>query len=481
MSQHAVANAEASGPSRKGNRVFALVREALSDEPADYTQGDLNRAVLLLAIPMMLEMALESVFSVVDVFWVGHLGADAVAAVGLTESLLTLVLAVSSGLGTATTAIVARRKGESDTKRASLDAVQSIFVGLVIALAIAGPLFAYSPRLLTLMGATPQVAQVGHAYARITLGTSGIILLLSLNNAIFRGAGDAVFAMRLLAVANCINLVLDPLLIFGLGPFPKLGVAGPAVATLIGRSSAVVYQFYRLLRGTKRICITRDTIRIQTHELWQFLRVSSTGMLQFLLEQGSWLGIIRIVSLFGPAAIAGYTVAFRIIGFALLPALGISNAAATLVGQSIGARMPDRAKSSVWRTALWNFAFLGSISLLFLLFAPFVVGLFTQDQGARQTAAEGLRYFSIGNFFFSFGVVFLQAFNGAGDTMTPTLINLIGFWVIEIPVAYFLGRHTGMSIRGVFAAILGAQLLAVGTSAVFFLRGKWLQPKAILD
>ena len=465
----------------KGTGLFNLLKQALSGAPVDYMQGSLNKAVLLLAVPMMLEMALESVFSVVDIFWVGRLGPDSVAAVGLTESLLTIVLAVSTGLSTAITAIVARRIGEDDKERASLDAVQGIVVGLLIALFIAGPLFFFSPELLKLIGATPHVAEVGKNYARITLGTSGVILLLSLNNAIFRGAGDAAFAMRLLTVANLINIVLDPLLIFGVGPFPKLGVEGPAVATLIGRGSAVAYQVFRLLRGTDRIKITLACIRLNGHEMWQFLRVSAAGMVQFLLEQGSWLGIIRIVSMFGAAAVAGYTIAFRIIGFALLPALGISNAAATLVGQSIGAQQLDRAKSSVWRTAIWNFAFLGTLSLLFILFAPFLVGLFTRDAGARRTAVIGLRFFSFGNFFFSFGVVFLQAFNGAGDTLTPTYINLLGFWVLEIPIAYLLGRHTGLKIDGVYAAVLGAQLLAVIGSAFFFLRGRWLKSQVLTD
>ena len=466
---------------KAGTGTLSLLKQALSGAPADYTQGSLNRAVLLLAIPMMLEMALESVFSLVDIFWVGRLGADAVAAVGLTESLLTLVLAVSTGLSTAITAIVARRIGENDDQRASLDAVQGIVVGLSIALLIAGPLFFFSPELLKLIGATPQVADLGKNYARITLGTSGIILLLSLNNAIFRGAGDAAFAMRLLTVANVINIVLDPLLIFGIGPFPKLGIEGPAVATLIGRTCAVAYQVFRLIRGTDRIRITLGAIRINGHELLQYLRVSSAGMLQFLLEQGSWLGIIRIVSLFGAAAVAGYTIAFRIIGFALLPALGISNAAATLVGQSMGAQQPDRAKSSVWRTAMWNFAFLGSLSLIFIVFAPFLVGLFTHDAQARRPAVEGLRFFSFGNFFFSFGVVFLQAFNGVGDTVTPTYINLLGFWVLEIPIAYFLGRHTGLKLNGVYVAVIGAQLLAVLVSAFFFLRGRWLHSQILVD
>ncbi len=456
-----------------------MIRQALSSEPADYTTGDLNKAVFLLAIPMMLEMALQSVFSVVDVFWVGHLGANAVASVGLTESLLTIVLAVSSGLGTATTAVVARRIGEGDKERAALDAGQSILVGLCISVLLAVPLFLFAPRLLVLIGASPQVAAIGRNYARVTLGASGIVLLLSLNNAIFRGAGDAATAMRLLWIANGINLALDPLLIFGIGFFPKLGVTGPAVATLIGRSCAVLYQFYRLFRGTARIRLGFRSLRVDFHELRLFMRVSATGMLQFLLEQGSWLFIIRIVSLFGAAAVAGYTVAFRIISFAMLPSLGLSNAGATLVGQHLGANMPDRAKSSVWRTAMWNFAFLGSISILFILIAPVLVALFTSDPSARQTAAEGLRYFSAANLFFSFGLVFLQAFNGAGDTLTPTVINLFGFWLVEVPIAFLLARHTGLKARGVYIAIFSSQLLIVLASWLLFVRGRWLHTKLL--
>lgn len=469
------------GQPRGLHALAALLRQALAGGPEDYTTGDLNKAILLLAIPMMLELALQSVFSVVDVFWVGRLGADAVASVGLTESLLTVVLAVSSGLGTATTAVVARRIGEGDRERAALDAGQSILVGLCAAALLAAPLFLYAPQLLRLIGASPQVAAVGRNYARVTLGASGVVLLLSLNNAIFRGAGDAAIAMRLLWVANGINLLLDPFLIFGLGPFPKLGVTGPAVATLIGRSCAMVYQFYRLFRGTARIRLYARSLRVNPHELRLFLRVSATGMLQFLLEQGSWLFIIRIVSLFGAAAVAGYTVAFRIISFAMLPSLGLSNAGATLVGQHLGANLPDRAKSSVWRTALWNFAFLGSVSMLFILLAPVLVGVFTKDPGARETAAEGLRYFSAANLFFSFGLVFLQAFNGAGDTLTPTVINLIGFWLVEVPVAFMLARHTGLHARGVYIAIFGSQLLIVLASWLLFLRGRWLRTKLIAE
>ncbi len=461
--------------------VTKTLKQALRGAKTDYTTGDLNKAILLLAVPMMLEMALESLLSVTDIFWVGRLGADAVAAVGLTESLLTLVLAISAGLSTSVTAIVARRVGEGDCDRAALDAVQSIVVGIGISFLLVLPLYFFAPQLLGLMGAKPSVVRLGSTYAHITLSTSGVIILLSLNNAIFRGAGDAAYAMRLLWIANFINLVLDPLLIFGIGPFPKLGVAGPAVATLVGRSSGVLAQVYRLFKGSEHIRISRKHLRINPHELWQFLRVSSSGVLQFLLEQGSWLGIVRVVSLFGAKAVAGYTIAFRIIGFVLLPSMGLSNAAATLVGQHIGANMLDRARSSVWRTGLWNFAFLGSISLGFVVFAPFLVGLFTQDPAVKSTAIEGLRLFSYGNLLFSFGIVFLQAFNGAGDTVTPTYINLFGFWILEIPLAWFLGRHTNLHVEGIFVAILIAQAVAVAVSGFLFMRGRWTKTKAIVE
>ncbi len=457
----------------KKQGVFAFLKETLAGTRISYTTGNLNRAVLALAVPMMLEMALESVFSVVDIFWVGRLGEDAVAAVGLAEALLTLVFAVQAGLSSAATAMVARRIGEGDRDRAAVDAVQALGVGLAISLFIAAPAWLLAPTLLGWLGASRAVVAVGAPYAHILLGTSGVIILISLSNAIFRGAGDAAFAMRLLLAANVVNLILDPLLIFGVGPFPKLGIAGPAVATLIGRGSAVLYQFYRLGRGSKQLKIERRHLRFSVGEMWQYARVSSAGVLQFLLEQGSWLAIIRIVSLFGANAIAAYTIAFRITGFALMPSMGLSNAAATLVGQNIGADLPDRARKSVWRTGVWNFVFLGTVSLPFILFAPFWVGLFTHDPAVIRTAAQALRLFSCGNLLFSFGIVFLQAFNGAGDTLTPTYINLVGLWILEIPLAWYLGRHTHLRLEGIFVAILIAQSVAVAASGYLFVRGRW--------
>ena len=464
---------------QKAPSKLTLLRDALAGSAADYTKGSLNQAILLLAVPMVLEMALESVFAVVDIFWVSRLGSNPVAAIGLTESLLMLVYAISSGLGTAATALVARRMGEGDKEKAGVDAVQAIAVGLGIGLLLAYPAWRFAPGMLSLLGAPAPVVQVGATYARITLGTSGVIILLSLNNAIFRGAGDAAFAMRLLAVANIINLLLDPLLIFGVGPFPKLGVVGPAVATLTGRSCAVLYQVYRLLRGSERFRIGRRHLRLHVREMVRYLEVSSTGILQFLLEQGSWLGLVRIVSMFGAAAIAGYTIAFRIVGFVLLPSFGLSNAAATLVGQHMGTGDHARARSSVWRTGLWNFALLGSASLLFIIFAPALVGLFSHEAAVKPTAVESLRVLSAGNLMFAFEAVFVQAFNGAGDTRTPTIINFVGFWLIEIPMAWALARHTSLHIAGVFYALLTAQVVAVVASGLLFLRGGWTKTRSL--
>ena len=330
---------------------WQAVKEALRGSHQDYTAGSLNRSILLLAIPMVLEMVLESLFAVVDVFFVSRLGADAIATVGLTESILTLVFAVGMGLGMATTAMVARRVGEKDAEGAAHAAVQAILLGIAAALLLGLPCLLFAPRLLGLMGATPAILHVGSGYARIALGGSGVIVLLFLNNAIFRGAGDAALAMRLLWVSNILNLILDPCLIFGLGPFPRLGVTGAALATLIGRGIGVLYQFYRLARGTERLCILTRHLRIQFAVLRNLLRVSANGILQFFIGQASWIALVRIVSLFGPGALAAYTISIRIVVFAILPAWGLSNAAATLVGQSLGAGDPERARSAVLRTA----------------------------------------------------------------------------------------------------------------------------------
>jgi putative MATE family efflux protein len=453
--------------------IWPSIREALRGTHQDFTAGSLNRAILLLAIPMILEMVLESLFAVVDVFWVGRLGADAVATVGLTESLLSLVFAIGLGLSLSTTAMVARRIGEKDHTGAADAGVQAIFLGLAVSFLVGIPCFFFGPNLLRMMGASPQIIAVGSGYARIALGGSGAIMLLFLNNAIFRGAGDAAIAMRLLWVSNIINLILDPCLIFGLGPFPKLGVTGAALATFTGRSIGVAYQFYRLLRGTERIRILRRQIRLHAEVLLRLLRVSLTGIMQFAIAHTSWIGLVRIVSIFGATALAGYTIAIRIIIFIILPSWGLSNAAATLVGQNLGAKRPDRAEKSVWRTGFYNMLFLGAIGVFFILFAEPVVRLFTHDPEVIPLAASCLRILSYGNIGYAYGMVMLQAFNGAGDTVTPTIVNFFGFWLLEIPLAYFLAIPGGLHSNGVFISIVSAEAAIAAVSVVLFKQGRW--------
>ena len=453
--------------------IWSSIREALRGSHQDFTTGSLNRAILLLAIPMVLEMVLESLFAVVDVFWVGRLGADAIATVGLTESMLSLVMAIGFGLSLSTTAMVARRIGEKDPAGAAVAGVQAIAIGLAFSAMVGLPCLFYAPNLLRLMGASPQIVATGSGYARIALGGGGVIMMLFLNNAIFRGAGDAAIAMRLLWVSNIINLILDPCLIFGWGPFPKLGVTGAALATFTGRSIGVLYQFYRLLRGSERLRILRSQLRVNLGVLLRLLRVSLTGILQFLIAHTSWIGLVRIVSVFGSDALAGYTIAIRILIFILLPSWGLSNAAATLVGQNLGAKQPERAQISVWRTGFYNMLFLGIIGVIFLVFATPVIRLFTNDPAVVPLAATCLRILSYGNIAYAYGMVMLQAFNGAGDTVTPTWVHFFGFWLLEIPLAYFLAipRHVGAN--GVYISIVVAEA-AIAIAGVFlFRRGRW--------
>jgi putative MATE family efflux protein len=457
--------------------LWQAIREAVRGSHRDFTAGNLNRAILLLAIPMVLEMVLESLFAVVDIFWVGRLGPDAIATVGLTESMLTLIFAIGMGLGMSTTAMVARRIGEKDPEGAAVAGMQGILLSLAVSVLIALPCIHYAPQLLRLAGGTPSIVATGAGYTRIALGGSGVLLLLFLNNAIFRGAGDAAVAMRLLWVSNIINLALDPCLIFGLGPFPKMGVTGAAAATLTGRSIGVLYQFYRLARGTERIRIGVRQMRLELRVMFRLIRVASAGILQFLIAQASWIGLVRIVSVFGAAALAGYTIGIRIIIFILLPSWGLSNAAATLVGQNLGAGEPGRAESSVWRTGLWNMVFLGTMGVVFFLFATPLVSFFTADVAVAHIAANSLRIFSCGNIAYAYGMVMMQAFNGAGDTLTPTLVNLAGFWVLELPLAWWLAHRTRLAENGVFLSVVLAEIFMVAASVMLFRQGRWKRQK----
>jgi putative MATE family efflux protein len=376
-----------------------------------------------------------------------------------------------------TTAMVARRIGEKDSEDASIAGVQAVILGVVISLAIGIPCFIYAPELLKIMGATPNIVSTGSGYARIALGGCGAVTLLFLNNAIFRGAGDAAIAMRLLWVSNIINLVLDPCLIFGLGPFPRLGVTGAALATFTGRSIGVAYQFYRLARGTERLPSLARHLRLNLAVLWRLIRVSITGILQFAIANTSWIGLVRIVSTFGAAAVAGYTIAIRVLIFVILPSWGLSNAAATLVGQNLGAGKPDRAEASVWRTGLYNMLFLGAVGVLLVLFAEPTVRLFTHDPEVVPLAASSLRILSYGNIGYAYGMIMLQAFNGAGDTVTPTWVNLFGFWFLEIPLAYWLAIPMNLRSKGVYFSIVIAECSIALAGILLFRRGRWKQQK----
>ena len=452
---------------------WPTIREAIRGSHHDYTSGPIGRAIILLAVPMVLEMLMESLFAVVDIFWVAHIGPDAVATVGLTESMLTLAYTAAMGLSIGVTAMVARRIGEKKPEAAAEAAVQGIALGVITALVIgvAGVLLA--PTLLGLMGASPEVIATGQNYTRIMLGGNIVILLIFLINAIFRGAGDAAIAMRVLWLANSINIVLGPLLIFGVGPFPRLGLMGAAIATTIGRGTGVLYQLYRLWRRDGRVVIHRDQIALKPAVMKTLLRLSGTGTFQVFVGMASWIGLTRINASFGTDALAGYQIAIRIIIFALLPSWGLANAAATMVGQALGARKPERGEEAVWKAALYNVVFLGTAGLVFVIFANPIAHVFTQDPEVASIAASCLRIISYGYLFYAYGMVLTNSFNGAGDTWTPTWLNLFCFWLWEIPLAWVLAMHFNLGPQGVaWAVTIAFSTLAVA-SALLFRRGRW--------
>ena len=416
---------------------------------------------------------MESVFAIADIFWVSKLGSDAVATVGITESMLALIYAVAIGVSIGATATVARRTGEKDPEGAASAAVQAIALGIALAtpIGITGALLA--PKLLAFMGGSPALVATGWRYTAIMLGGNVVIMLLFLINAIFRGAGDAAIAMRVLWFANILNIVLGPCFIFGLGPFPKLGVTGAALATTIGRGTGVLFQLWTLWRGRGRVVIRRRHLKLDPAVMLRMLRLSSNAMFQVLIGTASWIGLVRIISGFGSAALAGYTIGIRIIVFAILPSWGMANAAATMVGQSLGAGKPDRAERSVWIAGFYNMIFLGVVGLTFVIGAPFLVSLFTSDPAIVPYGVACLRYVSYGFLFYAYGMVLTQAFNGAGDTWTPTWLNLFVFWLWEIPLAYVLAKVLGWGPRGVFFAITVAFSTLAVASALLFRRGRW--------
>jgi putative MATE family efflux protein len=423
----------------------------------------------------VLEMCMESLFGVVDVFWVSRLGADAVATVGLTETALVLVFVIALGLSMGATALVARRMGEKDERAAGMVAVQAIIIGLVVSATTAIFGYFFAPNLLHIMGGSDSVVKLGSGYTRMILSGSATIFLLFLINAVFRGAGDAAIAMRVLWIANLVNICLNPCLIFGLGPFPRLGVTGSAVGTTIGRGIGVLLQLWVLTSGRGRLSLHVSQLRVDLQVMWRLIRLSLNAMFQYMVQMASWIAMVRIIASFGSAATAAYTVAFKVIVFAILPSWGMSNAAATLVGQNLGAGKPSRAEGSVWRTGLYNMVFLGSLGLLFIIFAPQIIGLFTSDPMVAPLAVSALRLFSCGNVSYSYGMVITAAFNGAGDTATPTTLNLICFWLCQIPLAWALAFHSGIGLNGVYVAVVVSDSLLAVLGVLLFRRGKWKQ------
>jgi len=464
--------ASANVPSAKRNWL-ALIKEAIFGSRQDFTAISVNRAIVLLAVPMVLEMAMESLFGIVDIFFVAHLGADATATVGITEGMLVLVMAVAFGLSMGATAVVARRVGEHDKDGAAEAAVQSILIGLGCAILIFSVAFPFAPRLLAWMGASPNILHVGSLYTRIMLSSSGIIVLLFLINAVFRGAGDAAVAMRVLWLANFINICLDPCLIRGLGPFPRLGVTGASISTSIGRSIGVLFQLYMLNKGSAHLAILKKHIRVRLHIMWNILEVAGLGVLQLLVATASWAVLVRLVQSFGSQATAGYTVAIRIVIFSTLPSWGLGSAAATLVGQNLGAKQPERAEQSVWRASFLNAVFLAVVSAVFLIWAPQLVGIFSSDPQVVRYGASCLRIISLCYVLWAYGEIIVQAFNGAGDTWTPTLINFFVYWVVQLPLAYLLALKFNFGPNGAYYGILAAEILLALIAIYVFRKGKW--------
>jgi putative MATE family efflux protein len=458
---------------RKLRSLWNDFKDAMAGTDRDFTQTPLNRAIFLLATPMALEMVMESLFALVDIYFVGKLGADAIAIVGTTESLMSIVYAISIGMSLAVTALVSRRIGEKDPEKASLAAVQAIIVGIFVSALLAIPGIFYAKDILRLMGSEPQAIEEGYLYTQIIISSNVVIMLLFIINAIFRSAGDAAISMRVLWMANILNIILDPCLILGLGPFPELGIAGAAIATTIGRGLAVIYQFYLLFNGKGRIKLSLKTVRIRVSTMLKLFRLSLGGVGQNLIATSSWVILMKIVNEFGSEAAAGYNIALRIIIFMLLPSWGISNAASTLVGQNLGAMQPDRAEKAVWKTARVNMVYMMFAAILFVFWPGFFVGFFDQSQAVEAIAIDALWIISIGFVGYGVGMVIANSFNGAGDTRTPTIINFFAFWVMEIPLAYFLAIKLGMNETGVFWAIVISECSLTLIAFLVFRRGKW--------
>jgi len=459
------------GPTDSG--LWRDVRDALRGAEHDYTEGAIGRAIFLLAVPMVLEMSMESIFAVVDAYYVGRLGPAAVATIGLTESLMVVIYTVAMGLSIGVTATVSRRIGEKDGDGAARAAVQGLLLGLLLSavLGVVGALFA--PELLALMGADADVLRMGTRFARISLGANSAVFLLFLINAAFRGAGDAAVAMRVLVLGNAINIALAPLLIFGVGPFPPLGLEGAAVATVAGRSAGFLWALWHLRGGAGNLHVHRRHVRVEPATMAHIATLSGWGTVQVALSSMSWIALVRLMSTFGATAVAGYTIAIRVLLFALMPAYGVGAAAATMVGQALGAGKPDRAERAVWVAARINMLVLGLTGVLFWVTAPTLVGWFSDVEAVREVGVNGLRTMSLGFPLYALGMVLEQSFNGAGDTRTPSWINFVVFWLLQLPLAWYMSQHTSLAWRGIFAAVVGAYTALAVISAVFFRRGAW--------
>jgi putative MATE family efflux protein len=455
------------------NSFWPVVKEAISGSQRDFTQGSLGIGLFILSVPMIIEMFAESLFAVVDIFWVAHLGAGAIAVVGLTESMMALVYAVAFGLAIGATATVARRIGEKDPEGAAKTATHVIYLGIIVSAAMGVLGIVLAPTLFQFLGAEEEVIAMGVPFMRIMLGGNAVVTFLFLLNAIFRGAGDAAIAMKVLWLANILNMVLAPLFIFGVGPLPELGVTGAAVGTVIGRGCGVLFAFWYLFRGEKRFHIHSQHWKLDPAMLWKLTRLSSTAVLQFLIGTASWSALVRVIAGFGSEAIAGYVVALRVVVFALLPSLGLSNAAATLVGQNLGAGKPDRSEKAVWTAAFFNAGIYFFVGVVLLIFSDMIVGFFTTEPGVLTHGRDALHIIAYGFVFYGFGMVMETSFNGAGDTWTPTWINLFIFWIFEIPLAYVLAYQFGMGPHGVFWAITVSFSILAVVSALLFRRGKW--------
>lgn len=453
--------------------ILRLFAQAVKGVEQDYTTGSINKAIFMLSVPMILEMVMESLFAVVDVFFVSKLGTDAIATVGLTESMLTILYSVAWGISMGATALVARRIGEKNPDGAAHGGMQAIYVGVLISIAVSIAGIFFAKELLMLMGATQSMADANYHYTQLLMGSNIVIMLLFLINGIFRGAGDASIAMRSLWIANILNIILCPTLINGFGPIPAMGLTGAALATTIGRGVGVLYQLYHLFNGKGVIRILRKHIRFDFPVMGSVLKLASGGTAQFLIASASWIFLVKILADYGSDALAGYTIAIRVIVFTILPAWGMANAAATLVGQNLGAQLPDRAEQSVWKAAKYNMFFLITVAILFFTGAEWIMMFFTTNKDVIASGVKCLRFVSLGYAFYGYGMVVSQSFNGAGDTKTPTIINLFGFWAFQIPLAYILAKTLGFGETGVFLAIPIAESAIAVVAIILFKRGKW--------